>query len=255
MFAEERQQAIAELISRRGRMSVVDLAKEYAVTTETIRRDLSALERIHILRRVHGGAVPANAFTVMEAGLRDRDLAHTQEKDDIAAAALGLLPDAQATIIFDAGTTTVRLAESMPRNRRFTVYTNAVPVAYRLADNDQIDLHVLPGRVRKTTHAAVGPETVATLHQLRADLAFIGTNGISVRHGLSTPDSAEAATKSAMIQAAQRIVVLADSTKVGQELTVRFAELNDIDVLVTDAEIAPADKTAFEDLGIEVVIA
>ena len=255
MFVEERQQAIAELITRRGRMSVVDLAREYDVTTETIRRDLSTLERLNVLRRVHGGAVPANAFTVIEAGLRDRDLAQTQEKDAIAAATLSLLPEADATLIFDAGSTTVRLAESLPRNRRFTVFTNSVPVASRLAENEQVDLHLLPGRVRKTTAAAVGAETVAKLSQIRADVAFIGTNGITVRHGLSTPDSAEAATKRAMIQAAQRIVVLADSTKIGRELTVRFADLNDIDVLVTDAEIAPADKAAFESLGIEVVIA
>ena len=140
MFVEERQQAIAELITRRGRMSVVDLAREYDVTTETIRRDLSTLERLNVLRRVHGGAVPANAFTVIEAGLRDRDLAQTQEKDAIAAATLSLLPEADATLIFDAGSTTVRLAQSLPRNRQFTVFTNSVPVASRLAENDQVDL-------------------------------------------------------------------------------------------------------------------
>ena len=95
--------------------------------------------------------------------------------------------------------------------------------------------------------------TVAAIAGYRADLAFIGTNGISVDHGLSTPDPEEAATKRAIVESAQRVVVLTDATKVGQERTIRFAPLADIDVLVTDDGIDAADVTAFETAGLDVV--
>src|SRR4029079_1171310 len=242
VYAEERQQAIADLVAQRGRLSVNALAAEYAVTTETVRRDLSVLERAGILRRVHGGAVPAAALTALEARVGERDLAHADEKDRIAKRALDLLPASGGSVILDAGTTTARLAMMLPRDLQLTVVTNAVPIAGRLAGSPSVDLHLLPGRVRPTTHAAVGEETVEALGRLRADVAFIGTNGLSATHGLSTPDHAEAAAKRAMVAGAHQVVVLVDSSKIGQEHMVRFARLNDIDVVVTDAGIDDADR-------------
>lgn len=255
MYAEERQQAIADLISHRGRLSVSALADEYTVTTETVRRDLSVLERAGIVRRVHGGAVPAESLTVHEIGVNDRDRARTHEKDAIAQAALGFLPQSGGSVVFDAGTTTARVAVHLPRDHKLTVITNAVPIASRLAGLATVDLHLLPGRVRRTTQAAVGDETVAALALLRADVAFIGTNGLTLGHGLSTPDHAEAAAKRAMIQAARRVVVLCDSSKIGTEHTVRFAELGDVDVLVTDAGLSDEDAAALRNRAIEVVVA
>lgn len=255
MYAEERRQAMAELVAQRGRLSVTDLADAYAVTTETVRRDLSVLERAGVIRRVHGGAVPADALTVLETAVGDRDLAQAEQKDQIAKAALDLLPPAGGSLLLDAGTTTSRLATLLPRDLRLTVITNAVPVASRLADLPGVDLHLLPGRVRRTTQAAVGEDTVAALTLLRADVAFVGTNGIDLEHGLSTPDHSEAAAKRAMVRAGRRVVVLADSSKIGRENTVRFAELGEIDVLVTDDGIDEVDVKAFEDRGVEVVVA
>lgn len=255
MYAQERQQAMAELIAKRGRLSVNELAEEYAVTTETVRRDLSVLERGGIIRRVHGGAVPAESLTVLETAVSDRDLARSEEKDRIAKAALDFLPPAGGSILLDAGTSTARLATYLPRDHALTVVTNAVPIAARLAGARNVDLHLLPGRVRRTTQAAVGDDTVAALHQLRPDVAFVGTNGISLDHGFSTPDHSEAAAKRAMVRAGRRVVVLADSSKVGLENTVRFAELTDVDVLVTDSGISKRDVNALRQRDVEVVIA
>ncbi len=255
MYAEERQQAMAHLVTERGRMSVNDLATEYAVTTETVRRDLSALERIGLLRRVHGGAVPAGALTALEQGLGERDSARTGEKERIAKAALELLPPTGSTILLDAGSTTSRLATMLPHDHHLTVYTHAVPVAARLAPLPQIDLHLLPGRVRLTTQAAVGADTVAALAGLRVDVAFLGTNALTLEHGLSTPDSDEAATKRAMAASAHRVVVLADATKIGNEARVRFASIDEIDVLVTDLSLSEAYRAAFDRAGVEVVVA
>ena len=253
MYAEERHQAIAELVASRGRVAVTELATHFDVTTETVRRDLSQLEKLRLLRRVHGGAVSTRSVTMLEAQLPDRDQANAEQKERIARAAIALLPEGGGTLLVDAGSTTARLAAHLPTGDQWTVITHSVPIAALLAPLPHVELHLLPGRVRTATQAAVGHGTVEAIGQLRADLAFLGTNGISVRHGLSTPDPEEAATKRALVAGAERVVVLADSTKVGQERTVRFADLDDIDVLVTDDAIDIADSKSFEAAGLEIV--
>jgi DeoR family transcriptional regulator, fructose operon transcriptional repressor len=255
VYAEERRQAMADLVAQRGRMSVNELADAYAITTETVRRDLSLLERAGIIRRVHGGAVPAEALSALETAVGDRDLAQAEQKDRIARAALDQLPAPGGSILLDAGTTTSRLATHLSRELKLTVVTNAVPIAARLAGLPSLDLHLLPGRVRRTTQAAVGEETVSALRVLRLDVVFVGTNGITIGHGLSTPDHAEAAAKRAMIRAGRRVVALADSSKIGREHTVSFAAVHEVDVLVTDDGISDVDAKLFSELGIEVVIA
>jgi DeoR family transcriptional regulator, fructose operon transcriptional repressor len=109
--------------------------------------------------------------------------------------------------------------------------------------------------VRDATHAAVGIETVTALARVRAEVAFVGTNGISVDHGLSTPDHVEAATKAAIVASAQRVVVLADSSKLAVERTVRFAQLADIGALITDVGADRAQVAAFRESGVTVVTA
>ena len=238
-------------------MSVNALAAEYAVTTETVRRDLSALERAGVLRRVHGGAVPAAALTALESSLAkvtEQDLDRAADQDRIAARAVELLPEAGGSVLLDAGPATTRLARMIPRDRRLTVLTNAVPVAAILAGSPNVELHLLPGRVRPTTQGAIGDDTVAALHLLRADVAFVSTSGLSEAHGHSVADHAEAAAKRAMVGAARRVVVLTDSAKVGQEHTVRFARVADVDVVVTDAGIDGTDRAALERHHVEVVV-
>jgi DeoR family fructose operon transcriptional repressor len=204
---------------------------------------------------VHGGAIPAASLSVLEVAVNERDLAQSEQKDRVAEAAVAYLPTNGGSVLLDAGTTTARLAGLLPLDVAFTVFTNAVPIAGRLAGSPSVDLHLLPGRVRPTTHAAVGEETVEALGRLRADVAFIGTNGISATHGLSTPDHAEAAAKRAMVAGAHQVVVLVDSSKIGQEHMVRFADLADIDVVVTDAGIEGAERAELEAHDVEVVIA
>jgi DeoR family fructose operon transcriptional repressor len=255
MYAEERQQAIARLVTERGRMSVNQLSREYAVTTETVRRDLSTLERLGLVRRVHGGVVPPSSLSLIESGIRERDQVNIERKERIARVALAQLPGARGTILLDAGSTTVRLATLLPGDHPLTVFTHAVPIAGRLAGLRHIDLRLLPGRVRRTTQAAVGADTVAALSNLRVDVSFVGTNGITAEHGLTTPDADEAAVKRALVESGSRVVVLADSSKFGIETAIRFASPAEVDVLVTDDEVSSADRRALGRAGIEIVVA
>lgn len=246
---------MAQLITQQGRVSVAELADDLSVTTETVRRDLSALEHLGLVRRVHGGAVPAGSLRVIESGVADRDRTNAAQKEAIARAALRYLPGPGATVLLDAGTTTTRLAQLLPQQHRLTVITHAVDVAAQLAGRGHVDLHLLPGRVRETTHAAVGAQTVAAISSLRADLTVVGTNGISAGHGLSTPDADEAATKRAMVRSGRRVLVLADSSKVGRESAVRFADLDEVDLLVTDAGAEASARGSLAEAGLEVVTA
>jgi DeoR family transcriptional regulator, fructose operon transcriptional repressor len=255
MYAEERQQAIARLVSERGRVSVNQLAREYAVTTETVRRDLSTLERMGLVRRVHGGVVPPASLSLIEAGLRERDQVNTESKERIARCAIDLLPPSGGAILLDAGSTTNRLASLLPPEIELTVFTHAVPIAARLAGQRQIDLRLLPGRVRRTTQAAVGADTVAALAELRVDVSFLGTNGLTVERGLTTPDADEAAVKRALIAGGRKVVALADASKLGIETAVRFAAPGEIDVLVTDSDVSSTDRRALVTAGVEVVVA
>ena len=255
LYPEERQQAIASLVAERGRLAVTAVAEEFGVTTETVRRDLAVLERAGMLRRVHGGAVPVGALTLVEPGLAERHGTRSEAKRAIAAAALDLLPATDGSLILDGGSTTAALAELLPADRRLYVATNSVPIAARLSAVPTVTLHLLGGRVRGITQTAVGDATVRSLQDLRVDVVFLGTNGISAGHGFSTPDEAEAATKRAMARAAQRVVVLGDSSKLDREHLVRFAAPEDVDVLVTDADADPEMVAEMEKTGVEVVLA
>ncbi|MFE5078220.1 DeoR/GlpR family DNA-binding transcription regulator [Streptomyces halstedii] len=251
MYAPERQQEILRLAHDSGRVDVLSLAEEFQVTAETIRRDLKALDRAGLLRRVHGGAIPAGRLG-FEPDLAERDVVAADEKDRIAAAALGELP-AEGNVIIDAGTTTARLAAAVPLGSVLTVVTHALPVAARLADHPGISLHLVGGRVRHRTRAAVDAWALSAYSQINADVVFLATNGFSPQGGLTTPDLAEAAVKRAVISAARRVVLLADSAKFGQEHFARFGDLDCIDLLITDTGLSPENALSIESRGTEVV--
>jgi DeoR family fructose operon transcriptional repressor len=254
MYPEERQNALALLVEQRGRVSVTGAAEQFGVTTETVRRDLAVLERAGMLRRVHGGAVPVSAVALVELGLGERTGRLAEQKAKIACAALDFLPGTNGSIILDGGTTTAALAELLPTDRRLLVVTNAVPIAARLAHAPGVTVQVLGGRVRGVTQCTVGETAVGKLADLRADVAFMGTNGITT-HGFTTPDEDEASVKRAMVRAGQRVVVLADSSKLDQETLVRFAAPEDVDVLITDGGADPEALASLEKAGLEVVVA
>jgi DeoR family fructose operon transcriptional repressor len=251
MFAAERQQEIMRLARDSGRVDVLSLAEEFQVTAETVRRDLKALDRAGLVRRVHGGAIPVGHLD-FEPDLAERDAVAADEKERIARAALAELP-VDGSVILDAGTTAARLAAGLPVDSALTVVTHALPVAARLADHPGIALHLVGGRVRHRTRAAVDAWALRAYAEIKADVVFLATNGFSLEGGLTTPDLAEAAVKRAVVGAARRVVLLADSAKFGQQHFARFGDLADVDLLITDTGLAPDDARAIEAQGTEVV--
>ncbi|HUR01529.1 MAG TPA: DeoR/GlpR family DNA-binding transcription regulator [Nonomuraea sp.] len=251
MYAEERQQEILRRARDAGRVDVVSLAGELDVTTETIRRDLTVLERAGVLRRVHGGAIPVERLG-FEPALATRDEVLTAEKERIAKAALAELPE-DGSVIIDAGSTTGRLVPILPADRELTVVVNSPPLATVLATRANLSVIMLGGRVRGRTLATVDDWALRPLSQLHVDVAFMATNGCSAAKGLTTPDPAEAAIKRAMVAAAERSVLLADHTKFTNTYLASFAELNEIDVVITDTGLDLALAAELSAAGPEVV--
>lgn len=143
MYAPERQQEILRLARDGGRVDVVSLAEQFQVTAETIRRDLKALDRAGLVRRVHGGAIPAGRLD-FEPDLAERETTAADQKDSIAKAALAELPS-EGTVILDAGTTVAKMAAALPLEASLTVVTHSLPIAARLADHPGIQLHLIGG--------------------------------------------------------------------------------------------------------------
>ncbi|WP_344783503.1 DeoR/GlpR family DNA-binding transcription regulator [Gordonia caeni] len=256
MYAEERQQAIAGEVRARGRVAVTELAERFDVTGETVRRDLASLAQQGLLVRVHGGAVrPDVAAIGAEPDLQEREQSMLAEKTAIGAAAQAFLPPAGGSVLFDAGTTTLRAALALDPDRDLAVVTNAIPLAAHLSTLPRCEVTFVGGRIRGKTQAAVGVETVDAFRRLRVSVAFLGTNGLSRTHGLSTPDPDEAAAKRAMIAAADRVVLLVDSSKFNREDLVSFGALSDVDALVTDPGLDDSLRAELQALDIEVVIA
>src|SRR3990172_6258933 len=154
MYAEERQRLIVERARADGRVEVAALAEELGGTAETVRRDLTALERHALLRRVHGGAIPIERLG-FEPALAARDSVLTVEKERIARLSLAELPD-EGTILLDAGTTTARLADALPADRELVVLTNALPIAMALSVRPNITALLIGGKVRGRTQGGGG---------------------------------------------------------------------------------------------------
>lgn len=251
MYATERQQEILTKARLDGRVEVKELADSLDVTPETVRRDLTALERRGLLRRMHGGAIPVERLGI-EPAVADREGRMAGQKERIAKAALDELPDGGA-IVLDAGTTTIRLAELLPNDRELTVVTHGLPIAMVLASRPNITLHVLGGTVRGRTLATVGTWAEHAIADVYADVAFLGTNGLTVERGLTTPDLAEAGVKRALIGAARRTVVLADHTKFGRADFAQVAPLSAVDTVITDSDLEPDLADEVESAGPRVV--
>ncbi len=189
----ERQELIERILLDEGRVAVVELAGRFDVTTETVRRDLDALERSGALRRVHGGAVPLERVSTTESTLADRAQRRSAAKQTIGRRALDILGEGfHGSIYLDAGTTTAAVADQLASRLSVTrgsaeVVTHSLTLAHALAAADAVSLSVIGGRVRGVTAAAVGADTVRAIEALRPDIAFIGVNGLSAGFGASTP--------------------------------------------------------------------
>jgi len=251
MLAEERRMQLVEWSKLDGRIDALAAAGKLNVAVETVRRDLDVLQRRGLLRRVHGGAIAASRYS-HEFTFPERKGRNPEQKLRIAQVAAQYLPE-EGCIFVDGGTTTEFLAEALRNKPQLMVVTNSLSLASRIGESTT-PVFLLSGRVRSTTLSSVGSKTVEDLLSYKAQIAFLGANGIDLESGFTTVDPDEAAVKKVMIQNATETIVLADNSKFGASYSALFAGFENIDRLVTDVDADPAHVDALSEKGIEVVL-
>jgi DeoR family transcriptional regulator, aga operon transcriptional repressor len=249
MRQPDRLQGIVERLSANGGLGVSELAREFDVSTSTIRRDLLLLERQRLLTRTHGGAVPEGVL--YELPLRYKAARHQEEKRRIAAAAVALVSDGSA-IGLTGGTTTTEVGRMLVERQRLTIVTNALNIAAEMALRRDVRLIVTGGVVRNESYELVGPLAETSLAGLNLDVAFIGVDGISPVAGCTTHHDVEAHTNRTLIRHANRVVVVADSSKIGRVAFAQICPLEAVDQLITDAQGEAAALAALRDADLDV---
>ncbi len=252
MLNEERRRAILEILNREGRVLVLDLAKRFATSQVTIRKDLEDLHAHGLIHRTHGGALPAREGALEDPTLREKEKLHRKEKLRIAEAAARLVQEGQV-VILDSGTTTTAIARALRHFQNLTIVTNAVNIAAELSGT-AVEVILTGGTLRKNSFSLVGPIAEETLHRLNADLLFLGVDGFDVQYGLSTPNLLEAKVNRVMVEVAKRTVAACDSSKFGRRSLSLIAPPQALHEVITDRGAPKSDVKMLKKAGIEVTL-
>lgn len=250
MLPEVRKRTIVSLVSERDGCSVGELAAELDCSKATIRRDLNDLAEQQLVERSHGGAVPATSVGE-EQSYRQKEVQHLDAKMAIAERAVEEIHDNEV-VFFDSGTTTMQVAKAAPTDGSFLSVTNSPLLSLELCQGDN-EVKVTGGTLRQRTRALVGPSAERFMAQMSFDLLFLGTNAIDPEQGLMTPNEEEARLKELMIEKARRVVLVADSSKLGEQGFVRFATFDDVDTFVTDGRLTGDAREPFQAADVEIV--
>ena len=253
LLAEPRRMKILEWLQEEGSARVRDLSAAFAVSEATIRQDLERLDADGYITREHGGAYLKSVPQQVES----MSLHHVQNMDrkqKIGQAAAALVGDSE-TIIIDSGTTTTQFAENLRPRQNLNIITNALNIALLLGGNPTNTVHMPAGQFKAPTLSLSGEKSVDFFVGIYAEKLFLATAGISFDAGLTYPAIGDIYVKRAMIKAASKVYLLADSTKIGR---MSFSSLGGVELvhtLITDDGISPEDVAGFEKRGIEVIVA
>ena len=246
----ERHSRILSLLQQNGSISVTQLSELFKVSEVTIRKDLSYLEQQKKLYRTHGSAILISPY-ISDRHVNEKEKKNVAEKRAIGAAAAALVSQ-DDSIIIASGTTMAFLAREIKPVGRLTVITAAVPVTQILSQHADVDVIQLGGITRSSSVSVVGPFAEAML--LNCSKLFVGVDGIDTEFGLTTTNVLEASLNDAMINAAQKVVVLADSSKFGRRGFSKICDLEAVDRIITDSGVQPLYLERLRERGIEVTV-
>jgi DeoR family transcriptional regulator of aga operon len=248
----ERHQFILSKLKKEGKVNVLDLCNELNVSSVTIRKDLKLLEDKNLLFRTHGGGTLSNPYTG-DRPVNEKEKIRSEEKMDIGAVAANLI-EPNDCIIIASGTTVLSLARSIKPVGSLTVITAALNVATELNRHPEIEVLVLGGVLRKSSSSATGIYAERILEDFSCSKLFLGVDGIDIEFGLTTTNVMEAQLNRKMIDASQKTIVLADSSKFGKRGFGRICGLEDVEQVITDTGISDHMVETLKGMGIEVTI-
>ncbi len=252
MWAKDRHHRILALLAAREQVSMENLAEEFGVSRETLRRDIVQLEAEGRLKRVHGGFMRVGGT---EPPFQSRMETNAEAKRRIGAAAARAVEPGML-IAVDAGTTTIAFAEHLATIPKLQVVTNSLGVASTVGKASGVTVILLGGRLGADVPGTFGEVALAQLRRFRPDLAFISPTALDAEAGAMNFDEAEAEMASAMAECAARLVVLADNSKLGRKSRVQICACGRIDMLITDRKARPAQTDPLRAAGLrELVVA
>ncbi len=248
-----RHELILKELQENERLMIDDLSHLTGVSGVTIRKDLKLLEEKSLLFRTKGGASLTNPY-IIERPINEKELIHSAEKSQIARAALSLIGD-NDSIIIGSGTTAFTMAQALHPARPLTVITPAVKVTLELSNRPNLTVFQLGGLIRPNSSSVAGENAERTLSDISCGILFLGVDGIDLQFGFSITNLQEATLDKKMIECAQKVVVLADSTKIGRRGLGKVCNLEEVQYLVTDSRISPKTVRQLEERGLQVLIA
>ena len=261
MARYQRWNALLDLLPADGQLTVADAAQALGVSQATIRRDMDQLARQQLVTRTRGGVIAGHVS--YDLPLRYKTARHAPEKQRIGRAAAALVA-AGAAVALNGGTTTSEVARALATRPDLqdgtgtpavTVVTNAMNIANELAVRQHVKIVVTGGVARSQSYELIGPFAALVLEQLALDWAILGVNGLDPVAGATAHHEGEASINHLMATRAAQVMIVADSSKLGGRAFARVCALEEIDVIVTDQNAAPATLAAFTERGIRVVTA
>ncbi|MDQ1571777.1 MAG: DeoR family transcriptional regulator, aga operon transcriptional repressor [Actinomycetota bacterium] len=243
---------IVELITARGSVSLADLSDALHVSAATVRRDLADLEYQRLIVRTHGGATGVEARTELPVTLRDSQF--QDAKRAIARKVASLIPRERHAVALSGGSTTAIVARALSNHSELTIVTNSLTIASLVTSFPGLKVIMTGGQLRHESLELVGVLAENTFNAINVGTAILGTDGISAAGGVTTHDETEARTNNAMVTHAQRAVVVTDGSKVGRIALAKVADIQQIDLLITDDSADPAELERIAALGIEVQV-
>lgn len=252
MLPLQRREKILEMIKEDGHAKVLQLSKIFKVTEVTIRQDLEKLEADGFVEREHGGAYLKNVG-IHAKNILLQNQENLVEKAAIAIKAIEYINDGD-TIILDSGSTTTELAKLISGYKNLTVITNSLNIALILGADPEVNLVVTGGEFKAPTLSLTGQKAADFFENLHVDKLFLATAGITLKSGLTYPSISDICVKRAMIESANAVYLVADSTKIGKSSFASLGALSLIDYLITDSKICEEDALMLKKHDIKLVI-
>ncbi|QJB37114.1 DeoR/GlpR transcriptional regulator [Chitinophaga oryzae] len=249
-----RRNEILKKLHKKGQVLITELSKEFNVSEVTIRNDLDQLEQKNMLLRARGGAIKLEHNVGVDQQISEKNKLHYVEKMAIGKAAAALVRE-NDTMIVDSGTTTAELVKHLQSFKSLNVITNAMNIVNMLVNYPNINVIIPGGYLRQNSMSLVGPLAEKNLRSFHVDKLFLGVDGFDTRSGIYTPNMEEAYLNEIMIDIANQVIVLADSSKFNKKSLAFICAPNKIHTVITDAGIQADDKKRLEDLDIKVIIA
>lgn len=253
MTKEERHELILETLIKHESVQVSDLSTLLEVSTVTIRKDLTELEKENKLYRSHGKAILINPY-INNRSVNEKEKLATEEKNIIGKAAAAMITK-DDSIIIASGTTVHALARNIRPIHKLTVISASLQVSEILANNEAIEIIQLGGTLRHSSNSVVGKYAEGILSSFCCSKLFLGVDGIDLEFGITTTDVREADLNKEMMRIAQKSIVLADSSKFRRRGFSKIANIEEVDIIITDSGIPDSIARRIEEMGIELIIA